>query len=489
MSSAAPALARKGAALPPTASRARREFRLIPRFENDPQIITFSQTTLGKVTLLAVFGLSLSLLNDGWQLSLKLALVVGTTFFPGARRLLVTVGTLLLTDFFWFERGTLRMVAAPSSPPFSRITEFVWIILPFALLCAGLMWLSAKYPSSLFGRRPLLVLLGVCAGLVSFACWPVFGFVRFAACAVLDTFCLYIWYLAYAMSDCATPSGDHLLSQVGTFHPFWGSTAVPLPKGASHWRTIEAKTSEELAVTMVKGVKLIAWCLLLSLLRSHYTLLIHNRLGIPSPSQCIRTFQAGQPLAWGRNWLCWPDDLLLELMSISIWGHTLIATCRMAGFRALRNTYAPLSSRTIAEYWNRYYFYFKELLVDMFFYPTFVRYFRGKPRFRLFFATFVAASLGNTLFHLIGVLRSVVSFSLFTVIRGFQNYFFFSVLLALGIGLSQVRSRSRRGTRGWFRERVVAPACVLGFYCFVHVFEVSSPVLGVRYLGFLLTGR
>ena len=41
------------------------------------------------------------------------------------------------------------------------------------------------------------------------------------------------------------------------------------------------------------------------------------------------------------------------------------------GSRALRNAHAPLSSRTIAEYWNRYYYDFKELLADMFFYPNF----------------------------------------------------------------------------------------------------------------------
>ena len=36
----------------------------------------------------------------------------------------------------------------------------------------------------------------------------------------------------------------------------------------------------------------------------------------------------------------------------------MIACVRMAGFRALRNTYRPLESRTVAEFWNRYAFYF-----------------------------------------------------------------------------------------------------------------------------------
>ncbi len=87
------------------------------------------------------------------------------------------------------------------------------------------------------------------------------------------------------------------------------------------------------------------------------------------------------------------------MLTLSIWGHIIIATCRMAGFKALRNTWSPLQSKTIAEFWNRYYYYFKELLVEFFFYPTFLRFFKTKPRLRMFMATMAAAGLGNMLYH------------------------------------------------------------------------------------------
>src|SRR5262249_1966517 len=149
----------------------------------------------------------------------------------------------------------------------------------------------------------------------------------FAMWAIFDTFCIYFWFLAYAMADRATGHGDGLFLQAGTFHSFWGSTHVPFPKGATHWRKIEAKNSEELAVTMIKGVKLIVWCILLSFLQKTYINLIHDKLAIPSASECVQAYLAGKPLAWTRNWLCWPDDLLQELISISVWGHAMIATC------------------------------------------------------------------------------------------------------------------------------------------------------------------
>ena len=252
---------------------------------------------------------------------------------------------------------------------------------------------------------------------------------------------------------------------------------------------IEAKTSEELAVTMIKGVKLIVWCLLLSLLQKRYLSFVYQSLAIPSPEDCVHAVLSGKPLPLGMNWLSWPTGLLADLLAISVRTHSVIALCRMAGFRALRNTYAPLSSRTIAEYWNRYYYYFKELLVEMFFYPTFIRCFKRHTKVRIFFATFVAAGFGNTVYHFLFHLSSASILGLRTYVFGFRSYLFYSLVLALGISISQIRSRKSTGHRGWFRERVVAPACVVSFYCFVHVFVVTSPIAGVRYLAFLVSGR
>jgi hypothetical protein len=127
--------------------------------------------------------------------------------------------------------------------------------------------------------------------------------------------------------------------------------------------------------------------------------------------------------------------------------------------------------------------------VEMFFYPTFIRCFKRHPKVRIFFATFVAASLGNTLYHFLFDLTGASSFGLLNFIFAFRAYLFYSLLLALGISASQIRSRKSLGRRGWFRERVVAPACVLSFYCFVHVFVVTSPSAGVRYLAYLFSGR
>jgi hypothetical protein len=365
----------------------------------------------------------------------------------------------------------------------------LWIILPFVLLSAVLMWAAAKYSKSLIGRHPVLSLLGIAGALVAVGSYaPVAGFPRYAVWAFLLTFCSYFWYLAYAISDRATGRGDSVVKQFGTFHPFWGGTEVPFPKGSKYWRKIEAKTPEELAVTMIKGVKLMVWCLLLGFVKSFYMAAVYQKLRIPATDACVSTFLQGRPLPLMMNWLSWPADFLANLLLISIWGHRFIAICRMAGFRALRNTYSPLSSKTIAEYWNRYYYYFKELLVDMFFYPAFIRCFKRSSRLRIFFATFVAAGLGNTLYHFLSHLYIASNIGLGMALWSFRGYLLYSVVLALGISFSQIRSLKPHPNRGWLRDRVVAPACVLGFYCLVHVFEVNPPGVALRYLAFLVLG-
>jgi len=471
----------------PAQPRTPRKFRLIPRFETDPAIVNFAQTVRGKLVLLAIFGLTLSMLDAQWWI--KLALVSCMAFAPKMRNLFLLIGAILLTDILSFEGGQLTRFLPSGTAP-SRWNDLLWVVLPFVLLSAGLMWVATNYRESVIARRPLLSLLAICGVSISLACYaPLTGFPRYAVWAFAITFSGYLWFLAYALTDCASGRGQKIPYQFGAFRPFWALGVVPVPKGWGHWRRIEAKTPEDLAVTMIKGVKLIVWCLLLVFVNRCYGFIVYEKLRIPYPSDCLQAMLAGRPLPFAMNWASWPADLLAEILSIAIRTHAFIATCRMGGFRALRNTYAPLASRTIAEYWNRYYYYFKELLVDMFFYPTFIRCFKRRPRLRLFFATFVAAGFGNTLYHFLFHISTASRFGLLSYISSYRGYLFYSLLLALGISISQIRSRKSLGSRGWLRERVIAPACVVSFYCFVHVFVVASPWDGMRYLAYLCTGR
>ena len=135
-----------------------------------------------------------------------------------------------------------------------------------------------------------------------------------------------------------------------------------------------------------------------------------------------------------------------------------------------RNTWRPLESRTLAEFWNRYYYYFKELLVEFFFLPTFLRTFRNHPRLRVFFSTFMAAGVGNALYHFIRDISLVATIGLSATIESFTSYLFYCAVLATGIGLSQARSSAGARLPSTFSGRFGAFLWIWTFVVCLHVF-------------------
>ncbi len=110
--------------------------------------------------------------------------------------------------------------------------------------------------------------------------------------------------------------------------------------------------------------------------RLHFNL---PNLGIPELATALQQPSVPVLIAWASVFAHFAEALLM----MTIFGNIIIACARMAGFNLLRNTYRPLESRTVAEFWNRYY-YFMELLVEFFFLPAFTRYFKQHRRLRVF---------------------------------------------------------------------------------------------------------
>ncbi|MGL3108568.1 hypothetical protein [Bradyrhizobium sp. BR 1432] len=160
-----------------------------------------------------------------------------------------------------------------------------------------------------------------------------------------------------------------------------------------------------------------------------------------------------------------------DVLVMTTWGGAIIACARMAGFRLLRNTYRPLEATTLVEFWNRYYFYYKELLVDHFFYPVFLRYFRTNRKLRMFFATFMAACLGNLLFHFIRDIRFVVELGWWKALTGEASHAFYTLLLAVGVGVSQMQTQGRARADHGRSARALGMIWVILFFCLLHVFD------------------
>ena len=350
------------------------------------------------------------------------------------------------------------------------------------LACAcGVLALVRRRKGLLIARRPLPVLLGTMAVLCALASAPWLGSAaRAAVWSFLVVFAAFVWFLAYALVDQRSRAPAALPFQVGILHPFWGSSATPFGKGAAFLRKHQAKDDVELAITQLKALKLLVWALLLMLAAEILEELVEVRLGIPEPPVLYRAHLSGEshplPAMWGS--LVWAA--LGGTLTLAIWGHTIVAVARLAGFRLPRNTWRPLQSRSLAEFWNRYYYYFKELMVEFFFMPTFLRTFRRHPRLRVFFATFVAAGVGNAIYHFIRDIELIAVLGPWQALEGFTSYLLYCFLLAGGIGISQARMTAGRRLPSSLPGMLWSGLCVWGFITCLQVFADESRILPLQ---------
>jgi hypothetical protein len=466
-------------------------FRLIPAIDTYPHLVALAQTKLGKGLLLSLFAAGLGLRFEPIACLAMTAILAATTSLPNHRRWIVTGGTLLWLVRYpdWFD-GIIPQYVAKTHGLAGvldfRILQGISLLAVF-ILSALLIGLAARCPGALPFRRPVVTLAIFYAVLVVFASRILSGRTGVMAWSLVVTLGAYFWFLAYALVDARAKDRDSVALQLGTFHPFWGSTTTPLPKGASYLRRIECKDAQGLAVTQLKALKLLAWACVLNVSIALFGRIADGTLHVPSFYAAFNSVVAGAPLPWYMCWLAVIRAFVEDVVNLAVWGHTFIACCRMAGFRALRNTYRPLESRTIADFWNRYYYYFKELMVDFFFYPTFFRCFKRHPKLRLAAATFAAAGFGNMFFHFIRDIGYVATLGLWQALVGFHVYAFYCFVLAAGIAVSQLRNRTRRKTAYRFEVPLFQRLGVVVFFCLLQIFDDTGRTFPISaHFAFLL---
>ena len=232
----------------------------IPRIETWPRAVAFAQTVPGKILLMLILAAGLAPFYAPWT-ALAMATSAGACAFAGRyRAYVVTAGTLavLITQPVWFDWAAPTLAAAQQG----LAGEIDLDALRWMTLLAVLVFSAAAFHATRVRvlRRPVLSLLIYFFGLTALACSGVLhGSMQVALWGFLATLACYFWFICYALQDSTSKAASPFAVQAGTLHPFWGSSATPFGKGAAYLRKVEAKTPDELAVTQLKGLKLLIW--------------------------------------------------------------------------------------------------------------------------------------------------------------------------------------------------------------------------------------
>jgi hypothetical protein len=463
-----------------------RQLRDLWAIDQHERLIRLAQTSIGKLMLVALFG---AVAKSAGVSLLFVLIAAAFAYLPKYRNWIALAAAFVAlvrqlvrhpeiglegTSAVLFQEGIHNSIA---------LTLRVAALITYFACAWGALTLVRQNKTLFLARRPVLSLIGLTALLCGLASSALLhGIPRAALWAFLSEFTAYIWFFAYALLDQRSRERSPLLLQMGIFQPFWGSSATPssatpFGKGAAFLRKHQSKTAADLAVTQMKALKLLVWALFLMLVDKGLNEIFEVQLGIPKTELVYAAFMKGEPYPISTNWASLTWATAGSALWLSIWGHKMIAIARLAGFRLPRNTCRPLEARTLAEFWNRYYYYFKELLVEFFFFPTFLKAFRKHPRLRVFFATFMAAGVGNALYHFIKDINTVAIIGLAKAIENYTSYLFYCFVLAISIGISQARLTAGRKPSPTLTGTLWSILCVWAFFVSLRVFGDETKIL------------
>lgn len=453
----------------------------LPPIETYDALVNLVRTYPGKFVLFCAFALLMKLSARGLWIDshgswLVLTVAAAGVSLAGRWRhlaLLACTVALLVRTPNWFDFSavfaTLRTEQLAGSVSREHLRAAALMGGFGLIICA--LYCARRFRQHPVGRHPILLQhLIYCALVLLAASHWLSGTAQVVLWAIVAVFSAYFSFLAYALVDQRHRQPSPWALQLASFNPFCWPTTVPMGKGAANWQAVEASTSTDLAVTQLKGFKLLVWALVLKAVLWCYRVVLYGQLGItplePAFEQFLRT-----GIVPARGFLSVIVNFPEQLLSAAIWGHVFVATARLAGFRLLRNTWRPLSARTVAEFWNRYIFYFKEVLATIYFYPVYLRFFKRNPKLRLAFATFMAAGVGNFFLHFIIERRTMVEQGLVEALMRMQTYAFYCGVLSLGIIVSQLRSENMTRSGGWIRRQIIPSIGVACFFCFLSFFD------------------
>lgn len=446
--------------------------------------IKIVQTTPGRLAMALIACAAIATFFPWWESVFVTVAAMAAALLPHWRTRLIFLATwtaavleIVLGENDVLNNVALVMAQEPAVTVNPTLLACTFLLLVLAGSALVLRQVRAQ-PKSLLARRPMMTLLAleaVLCGLLSLDLLS--GTARVVLWSLVFVMTPYIWFLPFAIVDHRSQKpGAALgqLDQLGLLRPFWSPTYLPFGKGGAFLRKFLSATPHDLAVTQLKAIKLLLWANLLLLLRTGMDWAFREQWQIPQIDVAIDAFLRQEAFPVGVSWVALVVSTARFALQIAFWAHLFIGIARLAGYRLPRGSWRPLESRTLMDYFNRFHYYFKELLVDFFFMPTFLSTFRKHPRLRMFFATFMAAGVGNALWHFIRDIHLVATLGLAQALATYASYAFYCVILATGIGVSQVRASIGVRPPDTLAGRLMSFTFVWSFVVCLHVFSDGS---------------
>jgi hypothetical protein len=196
----------------------------------------------------------------------------------------------------------------------------------------------------------------------------------------------------------------------------------------------------------------------------------------PGYDDLVRALHAGRTPGVADVWFALAWAFLSFYLLWTAVAHFKVGLWRLFGYDIEPYFQRPFAATNFVDVWRRYSYYYREFLVQTFYYPVFLRCFKKRPRLRIFVATFAAAGLGNLVYHILyqGLYRGPSPEMLAAELRTLPYY----VLLGGLIAATQVWLvyGPRRRRRAWTRSPrigldVLAAAATLGAFITIRPFH------------------
>lgn len=375
---------------------------------------------------------------------------------PNRRRFFLVIGALLVGGKGTWSRY-LKWLEGSTGTWLIPVLTFV-----FLLGLVYLVYQAAAHFQKLPGwikRRPQISLHLLFWGVFALL-WAIpedAGDFRNALILVAISLPILLWRCGYMLMSGQRGKAQRTRFRDHLFYlwPVWGGTNTPIGKGFDYLSQREAQTPEAYARSVLAATKLIILAQLLDLFRIILGAILYGdssnaftrmfaglNLGMPRLNEIVTGQRAASPWV---GWIALYLELIWETLRHATLGHRWVSLLRLCGFNVFRNTYKPLLAQTILDFWNRYYYYFKELLAEFFFFPIYLRHFRNSPKLRIFAAVFAAAFVGNMYYHFLEGRISFAKGEFLQIVRALSPRMIYCGLLTLGIYFSMIRQTQRRG--------------------------------------------